>query len=135
MAFQWQQKILFKHCDPAGIVFYPRYFEMISDGIEAFFTEELNLPFEELLKNAALPTVHFDTSFTAPSFHGDVLNIEIRPTRIGSSSIAILVIASCNGEIRLRSVSTLVYTTTGGKARPWPDSLRGPITAMIGEAT
>ncbi|MEL6103010.1 MAG: acyl-CoA thioesterase, partial [Pseudomonadota bacterium] len=28
MSFQFLQKVLFKHCDPAGIVFYPRYFEM-----------------------------------------------------------------------------------------------------------
>lgn len=133
MAFHWQQKILFKHCDPAGIVFYPRYFEMISDVIEAFFSEELDLPFEELLKTAALPTVHFDTSFTAPSFHGDMLDVEVTPTRIGNSSISILVTARCNGETRLRSTSTLVYITPKGKPQPWPKSLRHSITRLIGE--
>lgn len=116
-------------------MFYPRYFEMISDVIEAFFTEELNLPFEELLKTAALPTVHFDTSFTAPSFHGDTLDVDVRPTRIGNSSISILVEATCNGEPRLRSVSTLVYTTPLGKPQPWPDNLRLPLTKMIGAPT
>lgn len=135
MSFRWQQKVLFKHCDPAGIVFYPRYFEMISDCIEAFFTDALNLPFEELLKTAALPTVHFDTSFTAPSIHGDMLDIDVAPTRIGNSSVSILVKATCNSETRLRSVSTLVYTTTRGRPQPWPDSLRIPIAKMIGDAT
>ena len=41
MSFTLTQKVLFKHCDPAGIVFYPRYFEMINDCVEAFSTRPL----------------------------------------------------------------------------------------------
>jgi 4-hydroxybenzoyl-CoA thioesterase len=44
MLFSINQKVLFKHCDPAGIVFYPRYFEMINDCVEAFF-DEIGTPF------------------------------------------------------------------------------------------
>ena len=29
--------VRFQHCDPAGIVFYPRYFEMISQSVEEWF--------------------------------------------------------------------------------------------------
>lgn len=43
MLFTFTQKVLFKHCDPAGIVFYPRYFEIINDCIEAFF-EQIDHP-------------------------------------------------------------------------------------------
>ena len=38
MGFEFRQTIGFKHCDPAGIVFYPRYFEMFNDCVEAFLT-------------------------------------------------------------------------------------------------
>ena len=34
MAFVFPQKVRFQHCDPAGIVFYPRYFEMLNTTIE-----------------------------------------------------------------------------------------------------
>jgi 4-hydroxybenzoyl-CoA thioesterase len=29
MGYHVTQKVLFRHCDPAGIVFFPRYFEMV----------------------------------------------------------------------------------------------------------
>ena len=31
--------IRFRHCDAAGIVFYPRYFEMMNDLVEDWFAE------------------------------------------------------------------------------------------------
>ena len=55
--FHYTQKVMFKHCDPAGIVFYPRYFEMMNDVVESFFAECLGLPFERLLVTAGVPTV------------------------------------------------------------------------------
>lgn len=36
MEFSYRQKVLFMHYDPAGIVFFPRYFEMMNDCVEAF---------------------------------------------------------------------------------------------------
>ena len=33
MTFTTQRKVRFQHCDPAGIVFYPRYFEMINSVV------------------------------------------------------------------------------------------------------
>ena len=41
-AFTYEEKVLFRHCDPAGIVFFPRYFEMINDCVEYFFADTLN---------------------------------------------------------------------------------------------
>ena len=37
--FRQSQDITFRQCDPAGIVFYPRYFEMMNDAIERFFSD------------------------------------------------------------------------------------------------
>jgi 4-hydroxybenzoyl-CoA thioesterase len=45
MHYQFFQKVLFKHCDPTGIVFYPRFFEMINDAVEAMFSDLLDRPF------------------------------------------------------------------------------------------
>ena len=36
-AFQREILVRFGHCDAAGWVFYPRYFEMISDFVEDWF--------------------------------------------------------------------------------------------------
>src|SRR5260370_493059 len=39
-AFVSQVQVLFRHCDPAGIVFYPRYFEMVNDLVEEWFDRD-----------------------------------------------------------------------------------------------
>jgi len=74
-AYTYEEKVVFRHCDPAGIVFFPRYFEMINDCVESFFSEVLDWPFEVFLENAGIPTAEINTRFTAPSRHGDKLSI------------------------------------------------------------
>ena len=39
--FRQSQEITFRQCDPAGIVFYPRYFEMMNDVIMEEKTEKM----------------------------------------------------------------------------------------------
>ena len=74
MVFTYPQNVLFKHCDPAGIVFYPRYFEMINDCVEAFFNDALATPFHRLIAAGGVPTVRIENEFVAPSRHGDRLD-------------------------------------------------------------
>jgi 4-hydroxybenzoyl-CoA thioesterase len=47
----WHTKhiVRFSHCDPAGIVFYPRFFEIVHDAKEDWFREAVGLPFRELI--------------------------------------------------------------------------------------
>ena len=83
MSFTFTQKVLFRHCDPAGIVFYPRYFEMINDCVEAFF-ESLNYPFYEMHKAGhGVPTAQIETRFIAPSRHGEVLDLQLNCHKLG----------------------------------------------------
>src|SRR6202021_3747690 len=60
--------VRFADCDPAGIVFYPRYLEMFNDLVEQWFREELHWSFAELVTNRGwgLPTVHLEVDFVAP---------------------------------------------------------------------
>ena len=46
--FVSQVEVRFRHCGPAGIVFYPRYFEMINDFVEEWFDKGMGLPFHAL---------------------------------------------------------------------------------------
>ncbi|MDE1132031.1 MAG: thioesterase family protein [Ascidiaceihabitans sp.] len=123
MDFTYPQKVLFRHCDLAGIVFYPRYFEMINDCVEAFFTQ-IGHPFEEIHTNAAVPTAQIETRFTAPSRHGDELMLSLSVTGIGRSSLGLEVTASTAKQARFHCTSTLVYITTQGRATPWPADLK-----------
>ncbi|WP_232222769.1 acyl-CoA thioesterase [Sulfitobacter guttiformis] len=126
------QKVLFKHCDPAGIVFYPRYFEMINDCVEAFFAE-CGTPFEVLLKSAGVPTVQIAATFTAPSRHGDQLVLALDVLRIGASSLDLEINADADAGAarRFTANSTLVYLGVAGRPTKWPDALRLSFTSHL----
>ena len=119
MAFSVNQKVLFRHCDPAGIVFYPRYYEMMNDCVEEFFDKTLGFPFNELHEIGGVPTAKIETKFTAPSRQGDILEIVLRCLRLGNSSLSIRITARCGKELRFQSDSTLVFIDRSGKPQSW----------------
>lgn len=127
MAFIFPQKVLFKHCDPAGIVFFPRYFEMINDCVEAFFDSELGHPFEDIHKCGAVPTAKISAKFPAPSRHGDRLEFQLDCNRIGGASLMLDVKAVCGEETRILTTSVLVFVNSKGRPESWPDTLRAAL--------
>lgn len=134
MSFAFQQKVLFKHCDPAGIVFYPRYFEMINDCVEEFFSSKLDMSFEKMHKTNGVPTAQIECTFSKPSRHGDQLILTLNCTKLGRSSLRLSIEATCNNEKRFLSQLTIVYIDRSGKPRAWPDGLRQEIeTHLVGE--
>jgi 4-hydroxybenzoyl-CoA thioesterase len=133
--FTLQQKVRFQHCDPAGIVFYPRYFEMVTATVEEWFAQRLGVPFEMLHGplGAAVPTASISADFHAPSRLGDVLEFRLKPTRIGRSSVGLSIAAYCGAEKRLTMESTLVFTReNASKPDSWPDDLRARISRELG---
>lgn len=130
--FDYPQPVLFRHCDPAGIVFYPRYFEMINDVVEAFFAH-LGMPFYVLHPEASVPTAHIEADFKAPSRHGDTLAFCLTVVRLGRSSVTLDLAASCDGQPRLTARATLVHITD--TPTPWPDALRAALTSHLEEPT
>ena len=124
MSFIFPQKILFRHCDPAGMVFYPRYFELINDCVEAFFEQVLDLPYDKLHEQNAIPTVEITTQFKAPSRLGDEVLIALDCTRLGRSSMALGFHAKCGDETRFEARSTLVFVDRSGRPTGWPDQVR-----------
>lgn len=129
MVFEFQQKVLFKHCDPAGIVFYPRYFEIINDCVEAFFDKVLGWPFETLLKDGGVPTVQIATEFKAPNRHGDWLLLQLHVAKLGRTSMSLEITASTGGEARFEVKQTLVCVDKAGKPRVWPEAVQDMLKA------
>lgn len=125
--FERREKILFRHCDPAGIVFFPRYFEMVNDHVEAFFAEILHWPFEVMLADGGLPTRAISTGFTAPSRHGDVLTLRLDLRRLGDTSLEYRMTASAGDELRFETEATLVHIDRQGRPSPWPETIRDRI--------
>ncbi|NVF13718.1 acyl-CoA thioesterase [Vreelandella maris] len=131
MAFTTQRKVRFQHCDPAGIVFYPRYFEMINSVVEDWFEEVLQHDFNKLHveSGTGVPTAAIDTQFHAPSWLGELLTFELLVQSLGRSSLTLQITAYCNEQKRLTSCSTLVFMDlNSGKSMPWTEAIRQRIT-------
>jgi 4-hydroxybenzoyl-CoA thioesterase len=72
----------FSDCDPARIVFYPRYFEWFDRGTERLF-RSLGMPWATLFGTPmcyGLPILDAHANFKRPSRFGDTIEIE---TRVG----------------------------------------------------
>ena len=136
MTFSRTFPVRFRHCDPAGIVFYPRYFEMMNDLLEDWFAA-LEWDFETLHadKNEGVPTLKLEAEFLRPSRLGDELVFELELQRLGSSSFTLAYTATCENEPRLKARATLVYISNGDRLEsvPLPQALRERMTPYLKE--
>ena len=113
MAFTKQKVIRFSHCDPAGIVFYPRYVELCNEVVEDWFADGLGFPlhrFQQQLR-LTIPAVRLETEFLKTSTHGDVLDFTLAVRALGRSSLSLEVVARCDGEERVRFALKLVLVS------------------------
>jgi 4-hydroxybenzoyl-CoA thioesterase len=135
--FVYPMKVLFHHCDPAGIVFYPRYFEMINMVVEAWFDERLGLSFEAMhAQGAAVPTARIAIAFTAPSRHGDRLEFRLRPTRLGRTSLDLAIEAWAGDELRLEMTAAIVHVAKPAmRPAPWPEAVAAAIRGELAPPT
>lgn len=120
MIYRREIPVEFCHCDPAGIVFYPRFFEMVNSVVENFFLEAVGYSYAHVVAGGnSVPTVHIEADFTAPSRLGDRLSWELTVARIGRASASLKV--QVPG--RLSVSVTLVWVEKNGKPAPWPDEI------------
>jgi 4-hydroxybenzoyl-CoA thioesterase len=121
-SFEFKHKVLFQHCDPAGMVFYPRYFEMINACIETWFDEELLSSFKRMHLELGLsvPTASTQTDFRAPSHLGDLLVFQLQVEKLGNTSLHLQINVTCDGQLRLTNDTTLVLIEQhNGCPSPW----------------
>ena len=110
-AFQREMLVRFGHCDAAGWVFYPRYFEMISDFVEDWFEDGLAASAPGLFHHKKLltPSVHFTVDFMKPTHYGERLTFNLWTLKIGRTSCELRIEASHQGEMRMRVRQVLVF--------------------------
>lgn len=135
MLYRRLYAIEFNHCDPAGIVFYPRYFEMTNHVCENFFREAVGVSFADMIKQGSgVPTVRIETDFRAPSRLGDVLEVTLEVVRLGASSVTFEIIGSGAGVVRLVALITLVWVKEAEGViakRAWPEAIKGKLVGYL----
>lgn len=133
MIYRRRIPVEFNHCDPAGIVFYPRYFEMTNSVVENFFLEVLQYSYARIsmVEKAGVPTVRIEANFKSPCRLGDQLEFSLEIKRIGDASVRFWLVCACSQEPRMTADLTLVWVTPDGRSAPWPQALRDPMTAFM----
>ena len=120
----------FNHCDPAGIVFYPRYFEMTNSLVENFFADVMGHSYGRMMElGQGVPTARLEVNFRLPSRLGDRLEWRLAVVRIGGSSVNFVATAMAGDQARLTADLTLVWVNAGIPT-PWPDAMRARLIAF-----
>jgi 4-hydroxybenzoyl-CoA thioesterase len=135
MSYARQIRVEFNHCDPAGIVFYPRYFEMTNSVCENFFREVVGYSYQAMMADGiGVPTARIETEFRAPSRLGDLLDWGLVVERLGGSSATLRLAARCGQDHRLTARLTLVWLSAEQRPARWPDHIRAALAAHLEDA-
>lgn len=81
------EKIRFQHIDYAGIVFYPRFLEMLNGLVEDWFEEALDRPFSKMHETNGIPTVDLKVQFKKAARLGETLTKKLWVKNLGGASL------------------------------------------------
>lgn len=128
-------RVEFNHCDPAGIMFYPRYFEMTNSVSENFFRDVAGYPYEVMMaEGRGAPSAALSVTYHAPTRLGEVLDWRLTITRLGRSSLGSRLEAWVGESLRVTVDLTQVFVSAADGPQPWPAEPRARIAAFM-EAT
>lgn len=128
-------EVRFGDCDPAGIVYFPRFFDFFHQAMETWFPAHLGFGYDEFVRGRKLgfPAVHTEADFEHPSRFGERIEIHQRVTKLGRSSIEFGY--EVHGTEGRRATGRTVCVVMNlderspehGRAVPLPDELRARI--------
>ncbi|WP_159738481.1 acyl-CoA thioesterase [Vibrio atypicus] len=129
--FTLPYRIRFSDCDPAGIVFYPQYFVMFNDLLEAWVDSILDGGFAHYIGQSrfGLPVVNLQADFKAISRMGDDVYLQLEVERVGDKSLGLTYrCVDASDQLRMEARQTLVTTSlVTHKAVPIPTELKTAI--------
>jgi acyl-CoA thioesterase FadM len=131
-AWRTDVRVRFSHCDPAGIVYFARYFDMLNGVVEDWFSAALGLDYHAFIRDrrVGLGYAHAGIDYARPGRMGETLTFVPLVERIGGGSLSLSVPAYAGGEGAL--AARLVIATTDldrHRSIPLPDDLRAAVMA------
>ena len=127
--FRFKVRIRFIDTDASGRIHYTamfRYFE----SAEIEFMRTLDISY--IRTDYAFPRVHVECDFMLPIVHDDLVEIEVRLTKLGRSSIR-LEFQTLKGDVLAAKGSVVIacMDRTTQRAISIPDELRGKLTPAL----
>ncbi len=130
--------VRFGHCDAAGIVFTPRYFDMLNEAVERFFLAALGIDYYALLtqRRIGLGYVQASCEFLKPSRMGDLLEVAVLIERIGHASYTlVLPILKDGTEVARGRLITAPTSLDTARSCPIPPDIRAALAAYRDRST
>jgi 4-hydroxybenzoyl-CoA thioesterase len=116
-------------CDPAGIIFYPRYFDIFDAATTALFERALGLTKYEMfttLPFGGFPLVRTRANFLKPTRFGDDVVVDTT-IKFGRASFEVEHRLSLDGELCAECAETRVWVVRdadgGLKSKPVPEDV------------
>jgi len=125
--FSIELPIRFSNCDPAGIVYFPEFFDMINSLVEDWFTIGMETSYADLMMRQRIgtPTIDIQCEFIKPCRYGEHLKMELAVTHLGRSSFKLTETGTVNGEVRWRTRHALCFLSNETyRPVPIPEGLR-----------
>jgi len=132
--FRVEYPILFSHCDPVGIAYFPRLFDLLHRAMEDWFTFGLKERFADFImaKKLGVPVVGTKVDFVSPARFGDQLRIELRVLRLGRASIELAIDSFVADRPCFKAQHTICcFSHETYKAVAIPEDLRGKMEAYV----
>src|SRR3990172_5808524 len=113
-AFRVEVPIRFSNCDPAGIVYFPEFFDLINSLVEDWFTIGMDTSYADLMMRAHIgtPTIDIQCEFIKPCRYGERLTLELAVTKLGRTSFQLAETGTVAGELRWRPRHVLCFLST-----------------------
>ena len=135
--YTWSHRVSFGECDPAGVVYFPRYFEWFHEAMEEWFDVELGVPYAQVLQRFGFPAVRTQAEFRAPCKMGEIVSVELRVGHSTRSSLQLdYRVLGPSGGLRATGATTVVMVgVVSGEADHFlsvtiPEELRQRIDAF-----
>lgn len=123
-------RIRFSHCDPAGIVYFARWFDLLNGVVEDWFSGGLGLDYHGFIRDRriGLGYGHAGADYMRPGLMGDEIACAVLVERIGRSSLT-LRLPALRGDEPVLDARLVIVTTDldRHRATPLPDELRGAL--------
>ncbi|MGH6771743.1 MAG: acyl-CoA thioesterase [Xanthobacteraceae bacterium] len=125
-------------CDPAGIVFYPRYFAMFDHSTVLLIEQALGMKKHALYRHygfGGYPSVEARARFHLPTRYGDDVEIETAVAKVGRSSFSLEHRLTLGGALAVEGFETRVWVNRDPerpgnfRAAPMPEDVLARFTA------
>ena len=138
--FVVRRRVAFRDCDPAGIVYTPRFLDPFATGAADLFMMHVIGPMGSRLpglETLATPAKAVELVFHGPSPQGALIDIQVACTGFGKTTFELSLEGQSEAGAPLFSIRmTLICVTHDSfKAIGVPDGLREALSAYVSEGT